>query len=267
MKNFLEEYSMLLNNSREHLSNQAISTYLNLREVLSEKEQAFVENHLKSCSECRIKYEKIISEDKEMDEIFSENTSEISEHSSIKNFQIIKLFKYSAVALISIALGLSFYYILVVKDDLKIVQKVDRKFEIDSLSNIQKVDSNKTPEIAFNEKTEVKRQWNNFDKEVFATNAVLENFINRNTRSNLNYEIISPANGDTVKSPITFNWKQIKQSKSNTIVIVDNKNRTVYQKTIIGSEIKVNQKFNRGLYYWKLLSDDKLELVGKFFIR
>lgn len=267
MKNFLEEYSILLDNSKEHLSNQALATYLNLKDVLSEKEKLFIDSHLKLCSKCRDNYEKIVAEDKEMDKIIFEGKSEITKNESKNNSRIIKLLRYSAVASIIIFVGLSFYYLLTMEEESKITQVNKNNNKIDSVTTKTDQGTIKSPEISGKEKLEVEKQPINFNNEIFAVNTVLENFINRNTRSNINFKIIKPKIGDTVTTPIAFKWEQFVQTDSNKLIIVDNKNRTIYQETTAGSELEVNQNFKSGLYYWKLLSNDKLEVVGKFYLR
>ncbi|MEP0861687.1 MAG: hypothetical protein HRF52_09660 [Ignavibacterium sp.] len=267
MENFLTEYSTLLDDSKEHLSNQALAVYLNLAENLSAKEKIFIENHLKSCSFCRENFEKIVTEDKEMDEIISADNSLISGDKLIKNPRIIKLIRYSAVAVIIIATGISIYYLFKSTDEREVAQRKKIENEIDSIKNNINQEVIKFPQISETENIEAEKQKEQFDKQLFATNIVLENFINRNIRSRLSSQILNPGIGDTVISPIKFKWQQSNKSDNNKLIIVDNKNRTIYQITISGTEITVNQKFKRGLYYWKLLSDDKLELVGKFFIR
>ncbi|HEY7750846.1 MAG TPA: hypothetical protein VH917_01035, partial [Ignavibacteriaceae bacterium] len=63
MENFLEEYSKLLDDSKSHLSNETLATYLNLKDQLSAKEKLFIENHLKDCLRCKEKYDLMKIED------------------------------------------------------------------------------------------------------------------------------------------------------------------------------------------------------------
>ena len=107
---------------------------------------------------------------------------------------------------------------------------------------------------------------NNSNLKSFATNDVLESFVNRNIRSETEIEIVQPNIDDTIKFPYTFKWNQKSFSGSNKLIIVDNQNNPLYQAEIGGKEITIDQKLNSGLYYWKLESNGKLASVGKFFV-
>ena len=102
--------------------------------------------------------------------------------------------------------------------------------------------------------------------ELFATNNVLENFINRNVRSESKIVIASPESGDTVSTSITFKWKQISHVKELKLIVVNNKNKPVYQALVAGNQLSIDKKLNAGLYYWKLEAEGKLEAVGKFVV-
>ncbi len=267
MDNFLDNYSKLLDESTEHLSNQAIATYVNIGFGLTNKEKLFIENHLKSCSKCRNIYEKIIVEDKEIDELLSDIHSEIAETSNSKKFLLIKLIKYSAAAVITIAVVLGFYFLLIIKSEEKIAETNTVNTNTDSSVSKSISESTKASELAETVNKKEEKQSRKTNDELFATNDVLENFINRNVRSQQKLKITHPSVGDSVKIPITFNWEFFSQVDSVRIMVVDNKNRTIYDTVICGKEFKLDSDLRKGLYYWKLFYDDKLETVGKFYLK
>lgn len=67
MENFLTEYSKFLDETNHHLSLQAIATYINLYDTLSDKERLFITNHLEVCRECTDSFNLVFDEDLELD--------------------------------------------------------------------------------------------------------------------------------------------------------------------------------------------------------
>lgn len=267
MENFLEDYTKWLDESKEHLSNQAIATYLNLREVLSDKEKRFIENHLKSCSECKSKFERISAEDKEMDDLLVEEDSATSATRPVKIFTLQKFIRYSAAAAILIALALSVYYVFINKEEVLLTENNKPKTGIDTLKNAIQSDTTSLPKRVEPEKILEKKPEKITTEKDFAANDILENFVNRNIRSESEIKILQPKIGDTVHIPTTFKWDQNNIAGSNNFVIVNNKNLEIYEAEAIGSEIIIDRTFERGLYYWKIFTNDKLEAVGKFYIK
>ena len=267
MENFLEGYSKWLDESKKHLSSQAIATYLNFKENLSDKEKQFIEDHLRSCTECRDNFEIISAEDKEMNEIVGYESSVTSETKTAKIFSLQRFIRYSAAAVILIALGLTAYYLFIKRDMVLITQKNNPKTVIDTSQNVIQSDTTETLKIVEPKKTQERKSKKSADEENFAANDVLENFINRNIRSEIKIKILQPGMGDTVNSPITFKWDQGNTTGSNKLIIVDNKNKPIYQEKISGKEITIDKQFSNGLYYWKLEMNGNLEAVGKFYIR
>ena len=257
MENLLEDYSKLLDDSTEHLSYQAIAAYLNLKEQLSDKERNFVERHIKICSECKKKYELIQAEDLEID---------TGRKQQLKFFRLAGYRKYAAAAVIIIGI-LAALYILFQPEKVKLLTEDVSPKDSSGRTEIVSVDSTahlQKPEPVEESKKEI---ISNKDEELFAVNTVLENFINRNIRSNKTIEIISPEIGDTVSSTITFEWKRINPIGRLVLTVVDNKNTPVYEMTVEGSTLVIDKKLKAGLYYWKLEADGKLEAVGKFYVK
>ena len=136
------------------------------------------------------------------------------------------------------------------------------------------VDSSFAGEVEQNNKNGLKKTGENLiaenqiNEEDFKVNPVLENFINRNVRSEeKEINIISPHLNDTLRVPFDFQWKSKLQPGQKEIVIVDNKNKTVWVKTTNGESLTFNGKLKSGLYYWKIFFNDQLKAVSKFYIR
>lgn len=105
-------------------------------------------------------------------------------------------------------------------------------------------------------------------EDLFAVNSVvspnLEDLVQTQFRST-SIEVISPAIGEIVQTPVTFRWKQFE--KKITIKILSNKELTLVSSTLSGSSFTTPKKFAPGLYYWKLETAEELLYVGKFLVR
>jgi len=267
MEKFLEEYSKILDETGGHLSFQALATYLNLKEKLSSKEKNFIESHLKTCTACKEKYKTVLEEDIELDNILGDYEITRSVAKTSRIFSITKYWKYAAAAAIVIAIAALFYFFFLVPgDEILTEESIPTEQQIqseESLTTQQSELDKPTPE----QKTEEERKAIPNGQETFAENSVLENFINRNIRSEKTIEIISPEIGADVGSTITFEWKRINSAGAVLLSVVDNKNNTVYEMTVDGTSLTMDKKFKAGLYYWKILVGEKLESVGKFYVR
>ena len=264
----IEEYSRLLDDSQKHLSNEAIATYVNLKSFLSKKENRYVENHLSSCEECKERFNHIVAEDREMD-IASEEEERAPEkeiEEPVKTFTFERLVKYTIAAVVIIGFGLATYFSFFQEEKIVITEKKKPEPVSDTLRKIAKQDSISIPAVTKAEEENQKDSQNNSNLKSFATNDVLESFVNRNIRSETEIEIVQPNIDDTIKFPYTFKWNQKSFSGSNKLIIVDNQNNPLYQAEIGGKEITIDQKLTSGLYYWKLESNGKLAAVGKFFV-
>jgi hypothetical protein len=104
------------------------------------------------------------------------------------------------------------------------------------------------------------------NEELFAVNIVLENFIERNTRSVNNIELLKPAPNSSLTSPITFEWKRKNTSGNIELIIVNNKNKKVFAQEVDGDSLLITEKLSEGLYYWKMKVDGVVLEIGKFKI-
>lgn len=256
----LEHYSRLLDESKEHLSNQAIAIYLNLNELLSEKEKKFIEKHIEVCKECKSRFDIIQSEDLELLNIKDDLESLNESKKSKKIFPWSPLIKYSAAAVIFLGLLIIADYVFLNKNTGG--KKSDVVQRADSLNN--RIDSTKSPQPV--EKEIDATNDIAFSGENFTENKTLENFIGRNIRSEKTVEIISPEIGSRLSSTIMFEWKRNNIEGPLTLTIVDNKNNNVYKETVDDSTLIFTKKLKQGLYYWKLSTKEKVEAVGKFYV-
>ena len=267
MENIIEEYSKWLDDSKEHLSNQALATYANLKDFLSEKEKQFVEIHLKNCAVCEDRLNRITIEDKEMEVAIEDKHEPVHmPEKPLKVFNLQKVFKYSVAAVIVIGLLLATYFSFFQEEKVVITERKKPEPKTDTLMKPTRPVSDS---IQLVQEAGKKLQEDTLkipELKSFAANEILENFVHRNVRSETEIEIIQPDIDDTIKFPYTFKWKQKSFSGSNKLIIVDNQNNSLYQAEIGGKEITIDQKLSNGLYYWKLESNGKLEAVGKFFI-
>ena len=256
----LEHYSRLLDESKEHLSNQAIAIYLNLKELLSEKEKKFIEKHIEVCKECKSRFDIIQSEELELLNI-KDDLERLNESKKTKKiFPLQRLIKYAAAAVIFFGLLITADYIFLNKNTGG--KKSDVVQQTDSLNN--RIDSIKSPQLV--EKEIDATNDIAFSKESFTENKTLENFIGRNMRSEKTVEIISPEIGSRLSSTIKFEWKRNNIEGPLTLTIIDNKNNNVYKETVDDSTLTLTKKLKQGLYYWKLSTPEKVEAVGKFYV-
>ncbi len=157
----------------------------------------------------------------------------------------------AAAAIIAIFIIGYFYFAPVEK---KVISANENRVKVDS-SKKETLENNLIAESQVNE-------------EDFKTNPILENFINRNIRSEKSeINIISPHPNDTLKVPFDFHWRSKLQPAQKKIIIVNNKNKTVWEKVTAGDSLIFDGKLDIGLYYWKLFNNNNLITVSKFFIK
>lgn len=92
----------------------------------------------------------------------------------------------------------------------------------------------------------------------------LEDLVETEFRS-VSIDVITPANGDVVQTPVRFAWKN--SDGAMTLKVLTNKELTVIKTTVSGNSYTVNKKLAPGLYYWKLETKKELAYVGKFYIK
>lgn len=227
-KYFLVDYSQYLDSTGQHLTYAALSTYRNFSDELSEKEKRFLKDHLDSCSSCSARLAEVAEVEGETLDV----------RKTTLQWMNSPVFRYSIAAVLVIALGTSLAYYLT------------RSKEEQSSSRLpgQSIAA-ETP-----------------DQERFAPNPLLENFIGRTVRSASGARFLSPVNGDTVATPLTFRWEGGKRGQLFRLMIVDNKNVELWKGTTQTGTLTLEKSLEPGLYYAKMEADGVLVQVGKFIV-
>ena len=169
---------------------------------------------------------------------------------------------YSVAALIIISFAAAYFFLFSTNTNELITNENKTKIKSDSLkiSNQNKKDNLLPKEKLIAE--------SKINPEDFKPNPVLDNFINRNIRSEENgVKLLLPVLNDTVNTSFNFRWKSVQKINVERIVVVNNKNKKVWEKVTKGKEAIIDKKLNSGLYYWKVYADNKLEAVSKFYIK
>jgi hypothetical protein len=224
--NFLIDYSKFLDSSGHHLTYSAISTYRNFGAELSEKEKAFLKNHITSCDACSALL-------KEVEEVEGSQSQ-----SKFALWTIPTVYRYSIAATIVIALGISAALYLTNRHHPS------------------------TETLPPGQSLAVQ----GMDPERFTPNAMLENFVGRSLRSGSDVQFITPGVGDTLSTPFTFRWDSQKGGRSYTLRVMDNKNGQVWMGSTGSGSIDFKAQVEPGLYYAKLEADGALVRVGRFVV-
>jgi len=257
MDDLLKDYAKLLDHTDEHLSFETLSIYNILKDQLSNNEIKFVKKHLDSCSSCMTKLEEIIEEDIEIDPI---NTKKP------KIFQLPVFIKYAAAASIIIAVGIALLFSLQSEDgEIRIAEN-----EIKNNNTVEELVSDSVQVIEKEDKVlgeRIKEDLSSENKELYAANIVLENFIERNLRSEGSIKILSPKSNELVGLPIKFEWQVNNQFASVELEIVNNKNVKVFNTALEGNKYTFKDPLTNGLYYWKIKTDGKVSAIGKFIVK
>ena len=255
MEEIIKNYSNMLDHTGEHLSFETLAIYSNLKHQLSEKEKAFVELHIKNCAACKEKLFQIVEEDNEIEIIAGKKTV---------IYNIPTFLKYAVAASIVIAVGISIYLFNESPD--KEIKLTDN--DAGNIKIMDIPDSAATVPIE-NENVDkfIEQELEVLNNELYAVNTILENFIDRNLRSEKKISISTPKINDIVTVPILFEWKRHNYIGILDFNLVNNKNVKILSKEIDGNSFTLNTNLNKGLYYWKIKADGKIESVGKFLIK
>ncbi len=250
---------------------ELISKYL-LNE-LSDEESLRFEEHYFSCEEC-FKQLKAAEEAFALIKLEGKSLKESVERKSLFD----KIFGGSsnsfkwAVGFASIIILLFIGYALLntgpenVKDEMAII---DQK---DSLKNLVNEELKKDESVI-----EGKEKQNNLIAELsgpsFKANPYYEEWINENVRSlnNIVEKVLSPALGDTIKTPaILFNFR-LKENIPVRLIVLDNSENEIESVQLIQTDnlhYKLKLKtstLKSGLYYWKIEDEREVLFVSKFY--
>jgi len=97
----------------------------------------------------------------------------------------------------------------------------------------------------------------------FAENPEMESLVNARARSG-ETTVVSPAIGAEIRGTVTFNWKG---AGAATVEVLDNAQGRVAMLPAQQPPVVLRKELSAGLYYWKLIANDELLLVGKFSVR
>jgi hypothetical protein len=128
-------------------------------------------------------------------------------------------------------------------------------------SIVQPADRPSPPDLAAAEQTEIPPS-SAVDRYTPSPN--LDDLIHSEFRS-ATLEIIAPKNGDPVSTPVTFRWTDHPQPLK--LKVLTNKEVTILTAIVQHGRYTTAKRFEPGLYYWKLESDDELAAIGTFTIR
>lgn len=99
----------------------------------------------------------------------------------------------------------------------------------------------------------------------YEPNPVLEHYLNINYRGN-DVTLVSPPLSASVSVPVQFEWTKTEE-ESVQLVILNHKAKPVKTMTVTENTFTLEAALSPGLYYWKLLGDEGVLLVGKFLIK
>jgi hypothetical protein len=99
----------------------------------------------------------------------------------------------------------------------------------------------------------------------FTVDPNLEDLVGVSLRSE-GVKVIAPLPGADVGDDISFEWKAVNEP-TLTLHILNNTGTIVRTTKSDSPPVVIKARFGRGLYYWKLESDEELLYVGKFFVR
>lgn len=224
----LKKYWESLSAADGHLPYALLSTYATARTDLSRTELEAIEAHLQTCLPCQDKLREI----REMESAWQEAEGA----STSAEGRAFPLYRIAAVLALLVLSGGIFFYLW----DGPLLEEERAKVPV----------------------SEIVAQY----AENFAENPILENFIDRVTRSDTPVNLLAPANGDTLEMPAMFSWESASAAAEFELRIVDNKNQVVWQGSTTETSARVDLHSEPGLYYWMLRADGELQGVRKFYV-
>ena len=101
--------------------------------------------------------------------------------------------------------------------------------------------------------------------ENFAELADLEDLVNADRRA-ASIRSVSPRIGEVVEDPIVFRWSPEIQGPVY-LEILDNREEVIHNGQVLSLPYVVQRPVTPGLYYWTLVGNEELVLVGKFLVK
>lgn len=100
--------------------------------------------------------------------------------------------------------------------------------------------------------------------ENFTPSPNLENLVNESYRA-YSVEVLSPENGRNYSRAINFRWESDYVGPF-FLKILNNRENIVREFTVRENQFHFKEKLPRGLYYWKLETEEELLYIGKFYV-
>jgi hypothetical protein len=253
-----------------HLNEDALALFADAL-VLKKEDSlpAAIRNHVEECQQCKIEvfglYE-IMKNDNVIQN--TENhpyfNSQIVERK--KTFQLYNLLKIVALILLVISVGSLIHNLLIVKKNNNVL-KNNVAHNSDRINNNVIYNNNKEEKKV--KKDSLKHSsTDNLTALNLEESALFENLIASHYRGS-DIEVNTPRLKQkfNVGQPIVF---EINGDLSNPVIIniYSNKgNKIIERNDISTNTFTIDNELPPGLYYWKLLQEDNLVQVGKFFVK
>ncbi len=242
---------------RHHLTEEGVALYVDaLRLERTVELPAEIRIHVEGCEECQ---RQIVESHEMMKEIRVDTSGPHPYFDRQVREPGVRYTPYRiAAAVAGVALLAAGYYAIVSRDS-----SPPAYTEQEQIPSVQQTEQNHAQSIPEESKPE-----GIVAEPVLADNFTespnLEDLVQTDFRST-SVEVLSPLNGDVVKTPIRFQWKTSEEEM--TLKILTNKERTVLSNTVTGDAFIVDRKLAPGLYYWKLETKKELIYTGKFLVR
>lgn len=240
----------------KHLNESEISQYIDFvnNEVYSVDND--INNHIEECFECKHKIIKLLDIIK---------TSETLNSSGIKNLSIeknkVKKPKLSN-NIAKIAAILIFVTLSSVSFDI-----VSKTFIYNNYVGLNQLAFNNSHELDYKTTAGKNISLQNDNNSMYVKSSYLESFIESGYRS-ANITVVSPKPNQSInkKQSLVFKFNG-KTNEEITLDILNNNEKKVYSNRIDKELILANNNFPKGLYYYKLTTENDLLYVGKFNIK
>lgn len=295
MENSPNNSSRFLDESGEHLTNDAITQFIHPRESFSEEDKLLIENHLADCPDCSKRYYEVLNAepgDKEIEEsinvsedddiILKEEPVDISgappppAHKMAVSNPLLRNPKFWILA--TGLLVIIFIWFFFLSSDEAETNEVTDSENPEMMQDIEDdpidmPEENLPPPSNENqqgENTPANQNEEEFtmpEGDSFAENPVYEEMIMYNSTLNNSISLNEPSMGETMGSPLHFHWQKPENIRYVQLIVITNEGKSVYNSTLGGNEITIDKKLAEGLYYVKLSAGSGNEALGKFYVR
>lgn len=261
--------------NKNHLNDVTIALFVDAmvlnKEVLLPEE---VRAHVEDCQHCKeeiLALYEIIKKDNRIQDYENHPYLKSSSSDEKKSFQTNNLLKIAAGFILIVGIGSLIYYIFKSQKELVApVNQITKTTDSTDRFNDNKIAETDTGNSIPSKKYESDKS--SMQQTELAINMkespLFENLIESHYRSN-DIEVSFPRPGHRFINNHTIEFKfEGDIIKPLVLIIYNNKGEKITEKSnISGAKISLNKRLPSGLYYWKLLQDDDLLQVGKFFVK